>query len=1001
MANSIDPELLKSLDAEPVDSASDDKSIDPELLKSLGAEATPDTSKEIPKDLFSKLGAEAIDIGKKAVDIGKEYIAEPIVKQGNESFTSVAKGVLKEPVLTTSMKLGGAAMSTIFAPFDYAGEKVAESLASHGHNPYISAAAGTTVAITPDIAFTAEGLAAVNASASAARESEIMDRIAKATKVFETRAVEPIPLGIEFKPNIEAPTTLLKGGEPIQLESAASKELTKKEPLALSEPSVQKAESFTMRDKPDLAKLQKQDKGVQPTYPEDIGKYSLKGYVSKRKLSGNIPDFQQVQQIVAPADLYNPMSAELMDESRKQYIGLDSRLKIMKDESTGRTYFRLSKDPVIELRTKTQAEISSEQATKNSTVIKELDLDARVLDSSPILPGSDKVPVIKQGNVAGSSSWLQTVWNRLGAASEDVVAKMGSGGKSLANDIRTIRDVPAVRYGDFSADYNKFFKGMSKQQAKQISTALADALEGRQTEVKFPDGLVEFIQRKLATIATDAGNVGLTIRDSEGNVKPFAPRDNYFPRMLRQEILDGILSGNDKVLIEIAKKMVEGRSQPNFSVAFERVKGLRKQMNFSKYGHLERAREFDDMPPEFYDRNALRVIPEYIRTALYRIEEARNFGPNGEKVLEKLDQIAQEGHDHQLARRIIERFTHIEPRDTLALQATQGLRNLTAGSFIQWQSTIKHLPQYLSPAYEATIASTVKGFVKAWTQLGTEEAARAGQVFTNAAEEYLGEVYGGAPGGTRGFANKAFKLNGMTKLIEFLKKYSALVGKDHVQNNLIPRLLKGSKSAAVDLENLGFDSRVIIRKGGMSGEEINVAAKRFADNVTGTVDTTKLPHFWTSSTGRFFAQFKNLSYAMGRQNISLVRRAIQSGDIGRLSKLFVGTAMSGYAVKKFLETVGGQNSEQPDITGMEGADDLIGDLSEGTLWGPVVDLTLATMKGPKYVESWFTPPALRNAYEVLNATGQLIKGDVKPIVKEAVRRIPLVGKSIRDLIFQE
>lgn len=936
----------------------------------------------------------------------KENVVDPMVDTARQAFPAAMKKTDRsgpvDTIIPTLANLAEATMQTLSAPFEQGGDKVATSLAAHGANPYVSAAAGTVTAIAPDIVFSAEGLSAVKAASDAAAESALLERIHNATDVTPPpKAAEP--LQIEHM-SIKHPTRVLPDGDPIVPLDEKASGLFQGAPKNLLEgPKETQGKGFTTRDKPDLAKVQSQDAiSGQPKYPEDMGSATtMRAYVGKRRLSSNIPELPILEHAVHPEELYNPTVAEVVDESRKQYLGLDKRLEMKTDPDTGRMSLRLKQDPILENRTATAAEVSASQSTKASPVVKALDMDPRLVDATPKLVASEKAPVMKPGVVSGSSNWIQTVWNRVGLASESVVENMGVAGKDLAKDIRTVRDVPAVQYGSFSADFSRVLQGLSKSQAKEMSTKLADALEGKPVSGDLHPGMLEFVQGALKKIASEAEGL-LKITDSDGQVRPFAPRGNFYPRVLRPEILDGILSGDDKVLTAIANKMVENRKQPNFYTAFERTKDFRTKFLKSKYGHLERAREFTDMPEEFYDRNALRVIPEYIKTALYRIQQAKSFGADGEIAAEKFNKIAEDGHDHNLARRVIERLIGIEPRDTLGLQAVQGLRNATAGMYIQWQSTIKHLPQYLAPAYEATIFGAAKNFVKAFTAMGKDEAARAGQVFETAAQQYLGEVYGGAPGPTRKLANAVFKINGMTKLVEFLKRYSALTGKDHLANNLVPRLLKNnaSKSARLDLINLGFDPAKIIKNGGLSDEELNVGAKRFTDNVTGAVDTTRLPHFWTSPTGKFFAQFKNLSYAMGRQNLSLIKRALQTGDVGRISKLMVGSGMAGYAVHKFLQAAGGQG-DAADITGMPGADELIQDLSEGTLWGPIVDITLNTLKGPKYVQSWFTPPAIRSGTDIVNAMGSLVKGDPTPITKQALRRIPVVGRTIEDLFGPE
>lgn len=372
--------------------------------------------------------------------------ATGVVKEGAKRIFSAAKEMAADPnmqALDPATKSGMMMVNAAQGVFDETGEKVAEKLAYHGLNPYVSAAAGLVVSEVPNIFLSAEGIIAARAAGNAAAESEMLNAVFKKTK----------PLALEYNRPIELPTTILEGGEAaIPLKSKAMGLLEGNKPLALPEPNLIKGEGFTTRATPDLAKVQEADIiSGQPKYPEEMGNAkTMKGYVARRRLSSDVPEFPKVQEAVAPADLFNPAMSELVDESRRQYIGIDPRLQVTKDMETGRTTFRLKNDPVFEKRVATEAEVISNNATKNSLAVKELEIDPRIVDSSPVLQGSEQVPVLKDGVIAGSKRWIQSAWNRIGVASEDVISRMGQAGKELANGIRTVRDVPQVRYGDFA-----------------------------------------------------------------------------------------------------------------------------------------------------------------------------------------------------------------------------------------------------------------------------------------------------------------------------------------------------------------------------------------------------------------------------------------------------------------------------------------------------------------------------------------------------------------------
>jgi hypothetical protein len=733
---------------------------------------------------------------------------------------------------------------------------------------------------------------------------------------------------------------------------------------------------------------------------------SLKQYAARKKLSADVPDFKDIHanEAVAPADYNNPAITDMMDESRAQYSGVDSRLKMETDAETGRTMFKLREDPPKMLGVATEAEVASNQTTKNSVVVKELGIDPRMVDSTPLLTGSDQVPVLKPEIVAGSRSWIHSAWNRIGAASEAVVSRMGVAGKELAQAIRTVRDVPQVRYGEFSADFDKFLKGMSKYEARTASEELTAVLEGRVSKninaKKLPDGLVDFVRQKLKVIADEAASVEMKITNSKGESVPFAPRENFFPRVVRQEILDGLISGDNKVMSQVAEAMVKNRQESSYARALDSVKGYSRRFMQHRFGHLERAREFD-LPSQFYDKNSLRVIPEYMRTALHRIEEVRQFGLLNEKAIGMYTRISEEGFDGNLAGRIYERFIGTEPRDTIKLKGYQGLRNLTAGMLIQAQSNILQLGQVLTPAFEAGFIKAAKGFAKAWTALGEDEAKRAAQLFSNTAIDYVKEGYGGGYGFAGKFADKMLNITGFTRTDHLMRKYSAIVGKDYI-GSLVTKLLKNnrSKEALVELQHLGFDTDKIIRNKGISVLEHNVGAKNFADNTQGAPDVTRLPYYWTSPGGKVFAQFKNFSYLIGKENASLIKRALQTGNVTRLGEMAFGLPLSGYAIKSLRDAMAGESNSE--VTGQEDVDALIQVLANATAFGPTVDLFLLALQGSHRLESFFVPIGVKNITEIVGAAGKSIKEmDIEPFLKTATKKLPVAGRIIANQIWGE
>ena len=50
-----------------------------------------------------------------------------------------------------------------------------------------------------------------------------------------------------------------------------------------------------------------------------------------------------------------------------------------------------------------------------------------------------------------------------------------------------------------------------------------------------------------SSLITNSKEVGLQIKDSEGNVKDFMPMENYFPKMVKDDVLEKILNNPKRI----------------------------------------------------------------------------------------------------------------------------------------------------------------------------------------------------------------------------------------------------------------------------------------------------------------------------------------------------------------------------------------------------------------------------------------------------------------------
>lgn len=657
-----------------------------------------------------------------------------------------------------------------------------------------------------------------------------------------------------------------------------------------------------------------------------------------------------------------------------------------------------------------EAELIGED-TKRSLTPKLMNVPDALVDSSPKLKGTDTAPAMKPEIIPGTRSFSQEVYNRLLVPAAEAVAKQGQFGQLLANDIRFIRDYPTVKYGmDFGAPFERMYNAIPDEFKEEVGNNLSAALEGREHDIsKIPTGMKEFVQDALKKISDEATELDMKVVRHEPipiedqsfdgpkwtpKLVDFAPRENYFPRVIKQDILEDIVREDKGRMGEMAKHLVDSKQAPTFNAAMENIRLWRKNLLDRKYGNLERARELD-LPPKFYETNAFKVIPYYMKTAMQRLAEVRVFGHNDMNALMKIEGISREGHDADLALRTFRRVTGRDPIDAVAKGMFRAIRNWATGSLIQFQTTLYHLPRTMYPAVEAGYLRAAKGFMKSFGEASEIESRNMGINLSKAMSEYLQEEYGGGGKTMSGkFANAAMTIEGIKPLDRFQRKFAAITGKDWVQNDLVKTLLKspGNKRARVGLQDLGIDPDKIVKAGKIDELDLNVAAKRFSDRTMGAPDATTLPIWWTSPAGKMYAQFKNFMYVISREMGSVISRAVETKDAATLARMAT-LPMAGagvYGIRHVINMRDTQYVQDPKIN-------MAINILRDTAPLPVgVDVFFKVLQGKKGVHDLLIPPSLGSAADLIGDIGESVsKGKVtKSAKKDILRHVPLVGTAL-------
>lgn len=727
----------------------------------------------------------------------------------------------------------------------------------------------------------------------------------------------------------------------------------------------------------------------------------------------DIPDIDTFLADFPEHGVIDPMVTDIQRASMRKASGLKPGIKLERPASdTGVAkpwQVKYQVAPAVDKAiTATEKRIAAETAT--SPIAVESGLPAQTLESSTLLPYSRDILSVNSGNVAGSSNYLSMVMSRATRSFGAALRKSGGPiGDEFANRIQLYEDIPRVRLGDFMGGFNKMVARIKRRDWDKAAMALADGLEGKPNDYKLPEGMIDYARLKLHQIAEEGESLGLRILRADGKEVPFAERSNYFPRFLKEEVTDALLSGGEKASVQskkIAEKMVKEGKAPNFEVATENVRQWISRMRTRRYGNLERAREID-LPDEFYDRNSFRVLTDYFEGAYKRLEEVRQFGRRDEVAQKLWGMMREQGSDWQLAQKGFERLVGIELQDEITKKTINGARSLISSSLIQFPSTVLQTGQFLTPITHTTgrgVGAFIdafyrggKNFAKALTSAGKAEAEKSGQIFEGAVSQYITELYGESGGAIGKLAAFSSKASGFGPLDSFLRTYSSLMGKEWIGERLVPRIVKnvGDNYAKRELLALGLNPEAISKAGGLTSMELDVASKRFSDLVQGSPRLDTLPLWASSPGGKLLTQFKTFAFVLTKENVSMVQNAVATGNVPKLAMIFGATPSFGYLIQKIREKV--WDAKPMKFTGNEETDAYLNAMANATTLSLLFDLGYATKKGGYAIQQMFTPPVVSVGAKTIGDMSLLLQGN-KKAAGRLLGRVPVVGRTLQTAI---
>ncbi len=451
--------------------------------------------------------------------------------------------------------------------------------------------------------------------------------------------------------------------------------------------------------------------------------------------------------------------------------------------------------------------------------------------------------------------------------------------------------------------------------------------------------------------------------------------------------------GQARIHRSLVDHLIRTGQASNDQDAITKLRRHRNEMTI-RHGSLEFSREIN-LP--FYDPDPRRVLPFWIAGASARLENARVFGQDAERVEPLTTQMQEAGGDVEAVTAIMKRILgHLDgvPGGQKIPQLIRMLQGFKLGLAAVPNATQGSLNSLLF----SDLRSTMHGFQAMFTQAGKRLAQQSGANI----ESVLNEMVREAGGDTRALGT-FLKATGFVATERMNRTLSANAGA-HYAGRMARRLAKNPSDIRANraLRELGIEPAGVTG-GKLTPGQVLQAAKKFSDITQFRARPSDLPFFASSPWGKVFFQFKTFIYNqtkfVGRNTIDLVKAPGQR-EWRRAARNLI---LLGSVFPAVGELIAAARSA---LTGRERDDEgtlrFFNDLASVGAAG----LLLEAVQAGKFRGgiSFLVGPSVSDAGELVDLFGGIAAEGLDPsssqdaqkaaekIWKFAFRRIPLVGQ---------
>lgn len=477
-------------------------------------------------------------------------------------------------------------------------------------------------------------------------------------------------------------------------------------------------------------------------------------------------------------------------------------------------------------------------------------------------------------------------FNRLLARPAAATARLGEEGAELVNRVLTVDRNARLEEGRMLDEIRKLVgpTPLSPVESAEVVRLIQSGQAGTDRAGQVAAGLIEIGRQERARLESLPFNV--SDPNAPLGVRQFFGKNVFYPNIVDMDFLatpEGRMSEIEHLVStgqvkskEVATAIVDRVIETGDQLSWREIVAP-GDLEPRRFRGIESARgiEWKNVV-----QDPVEVFSQYVSRSARRRNEIEFFGQENEIAQSLISRIEQKGLDSNLARTYFQQFQG-RPDNTISANLSREIRGFFAATKLglMW---VKNLGQ--GPGNAALLTSLEASARQNLNLIPTERqvafASKLG-IVGRTAQESLRDLIMGETGGRRSSRRAGFGTY-MPRLADFVISRATPGGwsetrnqittanavADHLQNELVPRLLRTSpndpsfKDLSDELRNnYGLDALSIFRRKEITLDEIDKAAIRGVDQAQfSTSRAPRLPLLWNTDLGRVLAQFRPFSY---------------------------------------------------------------------------------------------------------------------------------------------